>query len=940
MTVTPSTSEIISPFDHDPMDREQLARIEGVHRGFLYQHVYAVALLLALGRQPGAVLAVELDEDIELVIGDVHWYIQVKTRLGAVVPSDLESTLGRFNEIRAEHTSGARPSQSKFAIVANSEPGPKLQRQLDGAGWPIDVQFITPSRGARDDLPTAGANVDGMMDIATAIADTVPFGGLAPRTLVFKLATLVQQASAGGRDHQFAAVDLPELLEQLVIQLQDFPEPPAPYRPQREEPAISSDKRVRLIVGFSGAGKTAWAAEAARHATESLIYFDVGDLPSRSVSTNLAREIVARFLGGRAKGVGGVQLPPSGGIDALRYADSLLADQGIRAIVVLDNVHRLSVTDLRQIVDGAPNQAFIVLGQPWAERALAEVTLGIEAEALGGFGPDAVAAVFAAEGVGINPETVETVLHLTGGLPLFVINAARLSALKFGGSAQAFCDAILTRTHQQDTSQDLILEIAFASLSDTAKDSAAILGACDIPLDAAETSSMLAVLGGSLVSAKALRELRRASMLVNFAEARSGLHDALRPLAAGHRAQMPQPTIDEALERLQLLLVASLHARQDIPRLTFLIRLLPRVGRTDALVDLATSEMFYEQGNMAMMWDTLVEAAKDATYSPRDRFWALDALAYWESRDGGIPDEARVAQMAELVANNPFEARERLNLTFKQMIIAGSAGDRKLVETHYREGRKAAKTAESGRILRYNRAVALYRTDALEQTRNALEPLIEEMHKVLGLRESDLLFKNGRALLNLLGDSDPDDVKRLADALNLWSTVMVRLGLPPMMRRIQASKLYASVGAGRSATVAAQELADEMLKIMATPDGAREVFEQHIFPLIEQYRLTDLALDARAEYAVALAYCGDFDGADQQMRALGNYAGADDWEAKQAHALDLIEQIRCGEARIGTPMRASSFSLRNPNSVGRRVGPDAVCPCGSGRKLKRCHGKR
>ncbi|MDK2755584.1 MAG: SEC-C domain-containing protein [Blastomonas fulva] len=940
MAVTPSAAAVIGPFDHSPMDRAQLARIESVHRGFFYQHVYAVALLLALGRHVGAVLAVELDEDIELVVGGVHWYIQVKTRLTPVQPSDVKSALERFDALRVKHISGVRSGRAKFALVSNSEPSQGLQQQLDGVAWPDDVQMITPARGAGDDLPIAGSDVDAMMDISTAIAETVPFGGLAPRTLVFKLATLVQQASAGGRDHQFAAYDLPELLEQLVIQLQDFPEPPSPYRPQRDEPPIASDKRIRLIVGFSGAGKTAWAAEAARHASDALIYFDVGDLPSRAVPTNLAREIIARFLGGRAKGVGGVQLPPNGGIDALRYADSLLADERIRAIIVLDNVHRLSVADLREIVSGAPNQAFIALGQPWAERALVEATLGIEAEALGGFGPDAVAAVFAAEGVGVDPETVETVLHLTAGLPLFVINAARLSAQQFGGAARAFCESILARTHQQDTAQDLILEVAFSSLSKEARDAAAILGACDIALDANETSAMLGPLGEQAVVSQALRELRRASMLVNFAEARSGLHDALRPLAAGHLAQMSQVTVGEALERLQLLLVASLHTRQDIPRLTFLIRLLPRVGRTDALVDLATSEMFYEQGNMAMMWDTLVEAAEDPSYSPRDQFWALDALSYWESRDGGIPDEGRVGQMAELVANNPFEARERLNLTFKQMIIAGSAGDRKLVEAHYREGRKAAKTEEAGRILRYNRAVSLYRAGALQQTRNALEPLIEEMHQALGLRENDLLFKNGPALTELLGGSDPDDVKRLADALNLWSTVVVRLNLPPMMRRIQASKLYATVGAGRSAAVAAQELADEMLKIMAMPEGAREVFDQHIFPLIDHYKLTDLALEARAEYAVALAYCGDFDGADQQMRALGNYAGDEEWEAKHDHALDLIQRIRSGVARIGAPMRASSSSLRNPNSVGRHTRPDDPCPCGSGRKFKRCHSRR
>jgi hypothetical protein len=940
VSLKPPLPSAISPYGHGPIDLDQLARIEGVHRGFLYQHIYAVALLLTLGRHPGAVLAVELDEDIEISLAGVHWYIQVKTRLGEIQPNHLDGVQARFDKIRAEHESGARPGQAKFAIVANSDAGPKLQQLVDRADWPPDVQFITPSRDAVDGLPSAGFDVDAMIEIATVIAETVPFGGLAPRTLVFKLAALVQHASAGGRDHQFAAQDMPELLEQLVVQLQDFPEPPSPYHPQRDEPAIHSDRRMRLIVGFSGAGKTAWAAEAARHATEALIYFDVADLPSRAVSTNLAREIIARFLGGQAKGVGGIQLPPSGGTDALRYADSLLANQRTRAILVLDNVHRLSVTDLRQIVDGAPNQSFIMLGQPWPERALAEASLGIEAEVLGGFGPDAVAAVFARERVDVDAEAVEAVLHLTGGLPLFVINAARLSAQQFGSSVTAFCRSILARTHLQDTAQDLILEAAFTSLTQQAQDAAAILGECDVPLNTAEISTVLSVMGPPDVSALALRELRRASMLVNYAQAQCGLHDALRPLAAGRRALMSTGMITDALERVQVLLIASLRKRQDIPRLTSLIRLLPRIGRTDALVDLATSEMFYEQGNMAMMWDTLVEAASDGSYSARDRFWALDALSYWESRDGGIPDEARVAQMAELVANHPFEARERLNLIFKQLIIAGSAGDRQRVEALYAEGRKNTATEDVRRILRYNRAVALYRANALEKTRNALESLIDDMHKALGIKEDKLLFKNGQALTDMLRGSDPDEIKRLADALNLWATVMVRLGLPPMMRRIQASKLYATVGAGRSATVAAQELADEMMKIMATPEGAREVFEQHVFPLIEQYKLTDLALEARGEYAVALAYCGDFDGADQQMRALGNYAGDEEWAAKHAHALDLIDAIRTGEARIGAPLRVGARYLQNPNAVGRRVSPDASCPCGSKRKFKRCHGKR
>lgn len=934
---------VASEGDLTPLDGGQVARIEGVHRGFFYQHLYAVAVLLALGRADGTVLVVEVDEDIELIAGDDHRYLQVKTRLGTLQPSAIAGALARFDKIRAEHAAGKRQGQASFAIVADAEPSPLLAQRIAQVDWPQDVELVTPARPSAIGLPAAGSDIDAMLAIATGLAGDVPFAGLAPATLVFKLAALVQQAATGAHGHRFAAEDLPDLLEQLVVQLQDFPEPPSPYFPQRDEPHLSSDHRVRLIVGFSGAGKTAWAAEAARHSPDALIYFDVGDLPSRSVPTNLAREIVARFLGGREKGAGGMQLPPNGGLDALRYADQQLAEQGMRVTVVLDNVHRLAADDLRQIEQAAPHHAFLCLGQPWNDRALAEATLGIEAEALGGLGPDAVAAVFALEEVALDVPTAETVIALTGGLPLFVINAALLTARQFAGSASDFCAAITARTHLQETAQDLILEGAFAGLSPIARDVAGLLGLCEVPLEPEETTTYLAGLGAATQIAQALRELRRASMLVNHAQSRIGLHDALRPLAAGHREAMAEATIAQALQALEHLLIASLHRHQDIPRLTALVRLLPRVGHTDALVDLATSEMFYEQGNMAMMWDTLVEASDNPAYTPNERFWALDALAYWGSRDGGIPGEKVVAQMADLVAANDFEPRERLNLIFKQLITAGSAGDRKRIEELYRAGRKLADDRDVLLILRYNRAVALYRTDALPKVRDLLEELIADMFKALGLRENDLLFKNGPALIEALGDSDHDALKRLADALNLWSTVMVRMGLPPVMRRIQASKLYASVGAGRSAAVAAQEMADEMMKIMATAEGAREVFEQHVFPLIEHYQLTDLVLEARGEYAVALAYCGDFTGADREMAALANYGGDDEWLEKRARAAVLIEAIRIGAAVIGPPMHPPGGlnALLNPNAIGRRLpSPDAPCPCGKGRKYKRCCGRK
>ena len=61
--------------------------------------------------------------------------------------------------------------------------------------------------------------------------------------------------AAGGAntDHAFRVESLPDLFEQLLIQLQDFPSPPIHYRPQTDEPSLDADQRVRIICGFSGA---------------------------------------------------------------------------------------------------------------------------------------------------------------------------------------------------------------------------------------------------------------------------------------------------------------------------------------------------------------------------------------------------------------------------------------------------------------------------------------------------------------------------------------------------------------------------------------------------------------------------------------------------------------------------------------------------------------
>src|SRR5690606_2227472 len=108
----------------------QEIRIEAVHRGFLYQHLYAVACLLNSGQTGAIAVTVERDEDIELVTPAGRTYIQVKTRAQAIMPVDIKSALDRFDALRQEHAQGRRPGKATFVVVVNRALGPTLAGQV------------------------------------------------------------------------------------------------------------------------------------------------------------------------------------------------------------------------------------------------------------------------------------------------------------------------------------------------------------------------------------------------------------------------------------------------------------------------------------------------------------------------------------------------------------------------------------------------------------------------------------------------------------------------------------------------------------------------------------------------------------------------------------------------------------------------------------------
>ena len=205
----------------DVLDSAQLVRIEAVHRGFLYQHLYAVGCLLLAQKASVEAVTVELDEDIELNSGQERIYVQVKTRLKPIILSDVSGALARFAELRNEHTDGRRQGSASFVIVANQAPGSHLQKMIEDNMLPADVRFIWPQSTAERHpaLPPAWDTVADAAAWCIAQAEQLNFSLLSPESLIWKMAGLVLLAATGGDadgQHAFYTRDLPALFEQLT----------------------------------------------------------------------------------------------------------------------------------------------------------------------------------------------------------------------------------------------------------------------------------------------------------------------------------------------------------------------------------------------------------------------------------------------------------------------------------------------------------------------------------------------------------------------------------------------------------------------------------------------------------------------------------------------------------------------------------------------------
>lgn len=937
------------------LDPGQLRRIESTHRGFLYQHVYGAACLLLAGRAGVQYIAVERDEDIELRLTTKHVYVQVKTRQSPLDWGDVEGAIQAFAGVRQSHVGARQPPGCELWIVSSVAPSPSLLARLGDASWPPDVRLLWPGCPHEPPpyLPPAWPTIAAGIAWCSTIAGSLPFGGLLPETLTWKLAATVQFAATGSApylDHGIRVVDLPRLFELISAQLQRFPPSPSPYRELEDEPTLIADDRLRIIVGVSGAGKTSWASEAARHTETPVAYFDVAQLPADAIAPGIARELARAFLTD-ADAARSVFAPGLAGLESLRLLDRVLDQYSRNVTVVVDNAHGVSATAYRQVVDATTRIHWVLLAQPCRAMHELAAALDVQMEQLKPWTRDSAVAEFASQGCPVTAGTAERIRRLTGSLPLFARQAAGLAAREYSCDAARLCQDLEDRTHTVQTAQETILQKVSSTLDGTTRRVGAVLSIAEVTLTSDESLDLVTktLSISRTAAASSIRALRQAGVVGSDA-AGVAVHDSFRLVFGASTIGEDDRLATAARLSLKDLVKASLTRSWDFRRFGFLLRLLAAIGDEATVVDLSTSmeERLLEYGMVPEVRAVLEGVVKSLTARGESRFWAKDTLVYWNVQQGRDADLAeQVRELAEMHAALPPDKKRLASLLIKQMLLAGRLGDVAGARKHFaRAEAECCDDPELLRILKYDLALALFKAREFAEVNVVTLPLIMEYYEVLGLEPEHVVFANPPEIAARLVDCDEhhDALKRLADTLDLHAHALRDQGQRSGFCRIHAFKFYTMVSAFTSAVRVGQDVADELLEC-GDPHGALKILEQNLLPLIEHVRLLEYLVQVRAQRAVVLAYVGRCDEARNEMSRLGEFVASDPIRmAELRRQQDLVDAIAAGRARLDNvvatqPLVPPDGFIGTGHKGGGKIRRNELCPCGSGKKYKKCHGR-
>lgn len=877
------------------LDPVQLDRIEATHRGFLYQHLYAVACVLMARELGWERLSVEMDEDVELQYAERRSYVQVKTRSRPVQPSDVRTALERFEAYRAEHSAGRRLGAAQFVLALNAQPSQAL---CDETGLPNDVEVLWPGHPSQLPLPQPWANAAEAFAWCVARAESLPYLMIAPDTLVLKLAgTMMRMASGAAEfpDHSISAEEAARLLEQCVHQLHAFPAPPMNYRPQDDEPPLTSELPVRLIVGFSGAGKTSWAAQSALLSDHAAAYFDVADLPSTSVPTALSRDLAARWLQDENEAMQLVGTALSGA-EALRAVDGAIAAHGTTYVVVVDNAHRLTADTARAVREALPHFRLVFLAQPTRDLDTLQLALAVESETLSGWSVDTIAAEAQALGCESSLPAVSRLKQISAGMPLYVRSALQVAVAEFGGDLAAFCAALDSQSLAVDTAQYTILSRVFGTLEPIEKQVLACSSLADIPLDVTEIGSLsqVAFAISRADTIRCLRRLRSHGLVQAFGSQRSKVHDAIRPIAVELLAEAPA-TLTQAKTELRNLLEKSVEAGEDRERFPLFVRMLVDLRDVETLSEMAVEEAFHEIGSFPQVWPLLEEAAKDGALKPELRFECLDALLYHRQKNGppaAIPQLFQAMEaLLEVGVQNPDAS-----LTYLSKIMlywAEQRDEAKVREMSRRAVLTLPQEADYQRVFAYTTAYALWQLSKLPDALALVQRLIRDYLNDMGLEPEQIAGDPAPLMARAReDDSFATDCKRLGDCYDLLSRILEAQKQDAGGCRGLAVRLFELCSSWDSVVRVGVDLVYQYLG-QNQPGRARRLLETGLLRVIQMYHLEDRMIPTRYLYAYTLAMDGDLPASREEQRRLEPYLPSLPVE-EQVEARRLMNMIRAG----------------------------------------------
>ena len=788
------------------VDLPQLVRIQGTHRGFLYQHLYAVACLLSAPSTGTRSVCVERDEDVELRRDGEVIYAQIKTRSSPLSPSDLDGVLDRFESIRSAHEQGERSGSARFAIVASNELGPTLARWT----WPDDVLVVTPSTQEASlggtGLVVPPTSVSDLFSQAHILAEAYRLSALRPESLVSKLVGAVVKAAAGeGAITSFATADLERTCELVAAQLRPLPAV-ANYRAQSNEPALPSDNRGLTLVGHAGDGKSAWAAELAAHSSETAVYLPCSSSPGEQIAARLVDATIATLVGRGDVRAHELLLPGREGADALSLVDRVNSDRGYNVMAIIDDCHLATAATLIGVMRAAPSFRWVLLGHP--SRVLSEVATLMELEtvSLGGWNDDVVACLLAEEGCSTSPSAVAELRQVTGGAPLFVLHA--VAAMKRSNyDTKSYARALLQGTTPNRSAQEILLEGTAESLAGELGQVASSLATIDV---AFVTEEWVRVITGSLAIGsdairRALRTLADLRVTVVTLGDVVSLHDAFRPLL--RERFLGVADVKSLREGAAGHLRSQLLEERAAERIVAYMRILTSLGKLSEVADVANAltELIRETGIISEVRGLLEACLEGDSLGNEDRFWALDTLAFFDIEEKRHESAAEHLAAMEVLSGE-LDDHARGALIHKRVLVAMSRNETEKVRNLVADG---ATDDRYGRILRYCGALAEGFAGNVEVATAQLTMLADEYLGKLGLTKKQVIARNPVELHSMMApDADVSDVRHLADCFDaLVKFVKDARGSrePWPLFAIWASKFYVLAGANRSALRAGQD---------------------------------------------------------------------------------------------------------------------------------------